>query len=60
MNAVEPVYIVRVALNNPSVTAFGERVALKPGMTLKANVLLEQRSIFEWIFEPLYSVRGRT
>ena len=28
MNAVEPVYIVRVALNNPSVTAFGERVAL--------------------------------
>jgi membrane fusion protein len=56
----EPVYVVRVALSDPSVTAFGDRVALKPGMMLKANVLLEERSIFEWIFEPLYAVRGRT
>jgi hypothetical protein len=29
-------------------------------MTLRANVLLEERSIFAWIFEPLYAVRGRT
>jgi len=56
----EPVYVVRVALNDPFVVAFGENVALKPGMTLRANVLLEERSIFEWIFEPIYAVRGRT
>lgn len=56
----EPVYVVRVSLTDPAVTAFGEQVALKPGMTLKANVLLEERTIFEWIFEPLYAVRGRT
>lgn len=57
---VEPVYVVRVRLRDVGVTAFGEKVALKPGMTLKANVLLEERSIFAWIFEPLYAVRGRT
>ncbi|MEQ1756633.1 MAG: HlyD family efflux transporter periplasmic adaptor subunit [Micropepsaceae bacterium] len=56
----EPVYVVRVALANTTVMAFGDKVSLKPGMTLKANVLLEERSIFAWIFEPLYAVRGRT
>lgn len=57
---IEPVYVVRVRLADAAVTAFGDRVSLKPGMTLKANVVLEQRSIFAWIFEPLYAVRGRT
>ncbi|MEQ1756537.1 MAG: HlyD family efflux transporter periplasmic adaptor subunit [Micropepsaceae bacterium] len=56
----EPVYVVRVRLRDSAVTAFGEKVSLKPGMTLKANVMLEERSIFAWIFEPLYAVRGRT
>jgi len=56
----EPVYVVRVRLGDATMTAFGEKVSLKPGMTLKANVVLEQRSIFAWIFEPLYAVRGRT
>lgn len=60
LRLAESVYVVRVALTDPSVTAFGERIALKPGMTLKANVLLEERSIFEWLFEPLYAVRGRS
>jgi membrane fusion protein len=60
MGLLEPVYVVRVTLNNATVTAFGDKVALKPGMTLKANVMLEERSIFAWIFEPLYAVRGRT
>ena len=60
LNLREPTYVVRVGLTDPTVTAFGEKVSLKPGMTLQANVLLEDRSIFEWIFEPLYAVRGRT
>lgn len=55
----EPVYRVTVALEEESVSAFGEDVPLQAGMTLSADIVLEKRSFFEWLFEPLYSLRGR-
>jgi membrane fusion protein len=48
-----------VALARQSIDAFGREVALQPDMTLSADVILEKRSLLEWLFEPLFGVRGR-
>ncbi len=58
-NASEPYYRVVVALGRQSVTAYGKNEPLHPGMLLEADILGEQRRLFEWIFEPLYTVTGR-
>jgi membrane fusion protein len=55
----EPAYRVRVALDRQSIEAFGREVPLQPDMTLTADIILEQRSLLEWLLEPLLSARGR-
>lgn len=55
----EPLYRVTVALARQSVIAYGRPEALKPGMLLDADILGERRRLLEWIFEPLYSLKGR-
>lgn len=55
----EPVYRVTVALVKQSVTAYGNEEPLKPGMLLNADILGERRRLFEWILEPLYSIKGK-
>lgn len=57
--AGEPCYRVTVALARQAVTAFGKEEPLKPGMLLDADILGERRRLIEWVFEPLYSLRGR-
>jgi membrane fusion protein len=54
-----PVYEVIVALESQTVTAYGERRELRAGMAVEADVLLETRRLYEWILEPLYSLRGQ-
>ncbi|MBS0218878.1 MAG: HlyD family efflux transporter periplasmic adaptor subunit [Proteobacteria bacterium] len=58
-DAGETAYRVMVQLARQTVIAYGKPEALKPGMVLEADVLGEKRSLIEWIFEPLYSLRGR-
>jgi membrane fusion protein len=55
----EPAYRVTVRLDRQAVDAFGRSVPLQPDMTLKADIVLEGRSLVAWLFEPLISVRGR-
>ncbi len=55
----QPLYRVTVALARQSVTAYGQAEALKPGMLLDADILGERRRLIEWLFEPLYSLKGR-
>lgn len=54
----EPVYRVSATLNSSEVSAYGKSFALRPGMTLNADIKLDERSILEWLFEPLLSIRG--
>ena len=56
----EPLYRVTVRLAKQAITAYGKPEVLRPGMLLEADVLGERRRLIEWIFEPLYSVTGRT
>lgn len=55
----EPYYRVTVALAQQTVTAYGKPEVLKPGMLLDADIMGEQRSLIEWVFEPLYSLNGK-
>lgn len=59
LTAKEPVYRVDVKLERQSVSALGNEVALKPGMLLNADILLERRTLLEWLFEPVLQLRGR-
>jgi len=56
----EPVYIATIKLNQQTIHTYGEEMPLQPGMLLKADIILEKRSIISWLMEPLYSLRGRT
>ena len=58
--AKEPVYRIRVALSEQSVSAFGDIVPLQPGMTLTANIVLDRRSFLDWLLEPINAGRNRT
>lgn len=52
----EPMYRVMVALDRQEVMAYGKPEAIKPGMALEADILLERRRLIEWVFEPLYGL----
>jgi membrane fusion protein len=55
----EPVYRVDVKLDQQKVMAGGQEMALRHGMILSADILLEKRTVFEWVFEPILELRGR-
>lgn len=55
----EPLYRIRLHLQRQSVQAYGETLPLKSGMLVDASVLLEQRRLYEWVLEPLFSISGR-
>lgn len=53
------VYQATIRLNRQTPKAHGEPIALSPGMTLLADIELEERSLLKWILEPLLSLKGR-
>ncbi|WP_034885987.1 HlyD family efflux transporter periplasmic adaptor subunit [Ensifer aridi] len=53
----EPAYRVTATLEQPHVNAYGQRISLQPDMLLKADVILEKRSLINWLFDPLLSAR---
>lgn len=52
----EPMYRIVVALARQHVTAYGQQLALQPGMQLDADIMLERRRLYEWVLDPLYAL----
>ncbi|NOH30628.1 HlyD family secretion protein [Vibrio mediterranei] len=52
-------YQVRVKLDKPTITVYGEEQMFVPGMTLTADIELDTRKVYEWLLEPLYTIKGR-
>jgi len=52
-------YKVMVSLDAQVVDAYGLSMALKPGMQVSVDIRLEERSLWEWLLEPLLSLKGR-
>ena len=59
MAAREPVYRIDVKLDKQLISANGQDFALRPGMLVSADLLLEKRTVFEWVFEPVLEFRAR-
>jgi membrane fusion protein len=55
----EPIYRVRLQLDQQAVRAYGTAMPLRSGMLVDASVMLERRKLYEWILEPLFSISGR-
>lgn len=55
----EPVYAIVVSVPAQSMITFGRATPLQAGMRLDADILQENRKIYEWLLEPLLSVTGR-
>lgn len=55
----EPVYRVQTKLSTQTISAYGEEFSLKPGMMLEADIILDKRTLLDWILDPIYSLRGR-
>ncbi|KVN23234.1 anibiotic ABC transporter [Burkholderia stagnalis] len=58
-NVPEQLYRVIVALDRQDIAAYGKREALRPGMALEADVLIDTRRLIEWVLEPLYALGRR-
>jgi membrane fusion protein len=55
----EPFYRIAVSLKKQKINAYGQNQNLTAGMLLEADILLEERRLFEWALEPLYSLKGK-
>jgi len=49
----EPIFLITVDLDRQDVDANNQLYALQSGMTLSADIILEDRKIWEWVFEPV-------
>lgn len=54
-----PFFEVIAAIDDPWVVAYGRHIRIKAGMTLKADIRLDHRSLAEWLLSPLYAIRNR-
>jgi membrane fusion protein len=58
-DAREPMYRITVALERQQMQAYGAMQALVPGMQLDADVPIERRKLYEWLFEPVLGMANR-
>ena len=56
----EPLYRIKAQIEAQTISVYGRREPLQPGMQVEADVLLDRRRLLEWVFEPLLSLAGRT
>ena len=56
----EPAYRVTVQIDRQFVVAEGRAIPLQAGMSVRADIVLERRTLVEWLLEPLLGLRGRT
>jgi len=55
----EPAYLVKVKLDKQTISVYGKETKLPIGMTAEADILHENKKLYEWVLDPLYSVAGK-
>ena len=53
-----PSYRVVVSLESQTISAYGREMPLRSGMKLDADIVIEQRSLIRWLFDPIFSLQG--
>lgn len=54
----EPVYKAKIKLDQQHIITYGNKTQLIPGMMLQADIKTSKRTLIEWLFEPLYIIKG--
>jgi membrane fusion protein len=49
----DAVYTATVALDQPDIVANGKKIPLEPDMSLRADIILERRTLMDWMISPL-------
>jgi len=55
----EAMYRIRAKLNQQFIKAYGKEFPLKVGMVANADIMLERRSLLEWLLDPVYTIKGK-
>jgi len=53
----EPAYRVTASLDRSDLEVAGRKIALQPDLLLKADIILEKRSLISWLMSPITGVR---
>lgn len=48
-----PFYVATIDIPDPSIRAYGRREQLLPGMAFSARIVIEKRSLLQWLLDPL-------
>ena len=59
LTLTEPVYRIIVKLDQQQVEANNQSLALRSGMLVSADLLMERRTLLEWLFQPLLQLKAR-
>lgn len=52
----EASYLVDVELKSVTMSAYGNPVTIENGMLFSADIVIDRRNLFQWLFDPLYAV----
>jgi membrane fusion protein len=55
----EPVYRIVVVLDQQDIKSGGDAFPLRAGMVASADLLMERRTLLEWLFQPVLQLRKR-
>ncbi|WP_157795305.1 HlyD family efflux transporter periplasmic adaptor subunit [Xanthomonas vasicola] len=53
----EPQYLIKVSLNSGSIGQMDYNKLLLPGMVVEASIMLRERRLIEWLFEPIKDLK---
>ena len=53
ITVTEPVFKVKVKLEQQTINAFGKEMPLRSGISLKAEIILEELTFLEWLLNPV-------
>lgn len=59
VDRMEPVFRVVSRLPSQTVSAYGERVRLRSGMLVTAEITVDRRTLVEWVLDPIYAAGRR-
>ncbi|WP_243443921.1 HlyD family efflux transporter periplasmic adaptor subunit [Asaia prunellae] len=56
-DVAQNLYRIRILPDKPYVMAYSKRKPLQAGMAVQADIAIDTRKLYEWLFDPLISVR---
>ncbi|MEQ8403796.1 MAG: HlyD family efflux transporter periplasmic adaptor subunit [Oceanicaulis sp.] len=59
LQLAEPVFRVEARLSAAQIEAYGELIPLQPGLMLSADIIIDERTLIEWLFDPLFAAGRR-